>query len=30
MDESFELLLAKDMQTYFEVIGITYSNALLV
>ena len=30
MDESFELLLAKDMQTYFEIIGITYSNALLV
>lgn len=30
MDHNFELLLAKDQGNYFEVIGITYSNAMLV
>lgn len=29
-NNSFELLLVKDKGTYWEVIGITYSNAMLV
>jgi hypothetical protein len=30
MSSSFEVLLAKDQGNFWEVIGITYSNAMLV
>ena len=30
MNHNFELLLAKDKNTYWEIIGITYSNAMQI
>ena len=30
MDHNFELLLVKDKGNFWQVIGITYSNAMLV
>jgi hypothetical protein len=30
MNNNFELLLVKDQHNFWEVIGITYSNAMLV